>query len=339
MAQKMPLAVIGCGAISESFYFPVLSADPVWRKGIWLVEPSEERRTKLAKANGFELSQCVSSIDELPSGITAAINATPSHLHVKTTEPLLARGISVIVEKPLAEFAEEARGLIATADLNGCTLTVNQMRRLAPSYRKVKEILSTGQLGTITSIVWREGHRFDWPTQSGFNFRRPWQKGRPRGALLDIGVHVFDMICWWLGEELTFQSAVLDGYGGPEAVVEASMRSATAVKIDVTISFLEKLANTYEIHGSLGSVRGKIADVDSIDFRREDGPWRRIGTPGPTSLIDHARELVTNFVATLKGQETLLIEPASVVPALSAIDAIYEHARVEMPRYYREWVA
>jgi predicted dehydrogenase len=338
MVQNLSLAVIGCGAIAESYYFPVLKADPAWRRAVWLVEPSAERRDKLAAANGFETSQCVSGIEDLPGTVTAAINATPSHVHVVTTAPLLDRGVSVIVEKPLAEFADEARGLIATAERRNCKLTVNQLRRFGPSYRLVKDYIEAGKLGTVTSIVWQEGHRFDWPTQSGFNFRRPWPNGRPRGALLDIGVHVFDMICWWLGEELTFRSATLDGYGGPEAVVTAALASPTAT-IDVTISFLEKLQNSYEIHGTHGTIRGRTADLDSIAFKPAGGHWRRIAAPGSTSRIEHARAFIANFLAAVEGREKLTIEAASVVPALAAIDAIYENASEDMPRYYREWVA
>lgn len=338
MAQDFSLAVIGCGAIAEAYYFPVLSTDPVWRKAVWLVEPSVERRNKLASANGFEAGQCVSSIDELPASVTAAINATPSHIHVLTTAPLLARGVSVIVEKPLAEFADEARGLIAAAAEHNCKLTVNQLRRFGPSYLLVKDYIASGKLGTVTSLSWEEGHRFDWPTQSGFNFRRPWPKGRPRGALLDIGVHILDMISWWLDEELSFKSAVTDGYGGPEAVVTAQLATSTA-KVEIAISFLEKLKNGYLIEGTKGSIRGKTADVDSVEFKPQGGSWSRIAAPGSTSRVDHARRFVGNFLAAIEGKEKLLIEAESVVPALAAIDAIYENAVEQMPRYYKEWVA
>lgn len=338
MKQDLSLAVVGCGAIAEAYYFPVLSADPVWRKAVWLVEPSIERRNKLASANGFEAGQCVSSIDELPASVTAAINATPSHVHVVTTAPLLARGVSVIVEKPLAEFAEEARGLIATAAAQDCKLTVNQLRRFGPSYQLAKDYIASGKLGTVTSLVWEEGHRFDWPTQSGFNFRRPWPKGRPRGALLDIGVHVLDMISWWLGEELSVKSATIDGYGGPEAMVTAQLGTSTA-KVEIAISFLEKLKNGYLIEGTKGSIRGKTADVDSIEFKPQGGSWSRITAPGSTSRFDHAQRFVANFLAAIEGKEKLLIEAESVVPALAAIDAIYENAVEQMPRYYKEWVA
>jgi len=333
----MSIAVIGAGAIAEAYYFPILSSDRQLRDRVWLVEPSVHRRNAVAAANGFPSSQCVSSIEELPDTLTAAINATPSHLHVLTTAPLLARGVSMIVEKPLAECASDAQTLIDAAG-NRCVLTVNQYCRLAPSYALVKEYISNGKLGEITSISWAEGHRFDWPTQSGFNFRRPWPNGKPRGALLDIGVHVFDVICWWLGEGLTVRQAVVDGYGGPEAFVTATLASSSAT-IEVAISFLEKLPNTYLVEGTAGSVRGRTTDFDSLEFKPSGGTWRRVSAPGSPDRKVIAKRFVTNFIDTVAGRARLLIEARSVVPALAAIDAIYENATTEMPRYYREWSA
>ena len=337
MTNEVSIAVVGCGAIAESYYFPVLSADARLRDNVWLVEPSVDRRNKLAQKNGFPVAQCVASIDGLPGSLKVAINATPSHLHVATTEPLLTRGVSVIVEKPLAEFAADAQTLIDTAK-GRCVLTVNQFRRLGPSYALVKEYIATGKLGEITSISWAEGHRFDWPTQSGFNFRRPWPNGRPRGALLDIGVHVLDMICWWLGQDLKVTKAVVDGYGGPEAFVQASLASRSA-KVDISISFLEKLKNSYLVEGTAGSIRGKTADFDSIEYKPRGGLWRTVKAPGSPDRGLIAKRFVMNFLDALHGKAPLLIEPQSVVASLAAIDAIYENASEEMPQYYKEWIA
>ena len=53
MLGNLELAIIGCGAIADSYYFPVLSADASARDKVWLVEPSVERREKAAAAFGL----------------------------------------------------------------------------------------------------------------------------------------------------------------------------------------------------------------------------------------------------------------------------------------------
>src|SRR5690349_16744469 len=115
MLGNLELAIIGCGAIADSYYFPVLSADASARDKVWLVEPSVERREKAAAAFGFRREQLVGDIADLPAKVTTAVNATPSHLHVATTLPLIERGVNVIIEKPLAETADDARQLVTGA--------------------------------------------------------------------------------------------------------------------------------------------------------------------------------------------------------------------------------
>ena len=53
MLGDLSLAVIGCGAISESYYFPVLGGDARAREKVWLIDPSAERREKAAAQFGF----------------------------------------------------------------------------------------------------------------------------------------------------------------------------------------------------------------------------------------------------------------------------------------------
>ena len=337
MLGDLSLAVIGCGAISESYYFPVLGGDAKAREKVWLIDPSAERREKAAAQFGFRPDQLISNISELPTTVTAAVNATPSHLHLATTIPLIDRGVSVIVEKPLAETAEDARQLVAAA-AGRCVLTANHYRRLCPSYSLARDLIAGGELGEISRISWAEGQKFEWPTQSGFYFRRPWKTGRPRGAFLDIGVHVLDVVSWWLGEAPSVRSASMDGYGGPECFARAAL-TAGGAEIDLAISFHSKLANAYTVVGTKGELRGSVTDFSTIEVKRGSEGWRPMTGPGPSGWTDFARRLLTNFAAAVEGRETLLIDPSSVVTPLAAVDAIYEAATSPMPSYYREWAA
>ena len=337
MLGNLELAIIGCGAIANSYYFPVLSADAGAREKVWLVEPSAERREKAAATFGFRRDQLVGDIAELPAKVTAAVNATPSHLHVATTLPLIERGVSVIVEKPLAETADDARELVEKAK-GRCVLTANHYRRFCPSYALAHEIILAGEIGDIRRIHWAEGQKFEWPTQSGFYFRRPWKTGRPRGVLLDIGVHVLDVVCWWLGEAPRVVSASMDGFGGPECFARADLRFGD-VEVDLSVSFHSKLANGFVVEGTKGAIRGSVTDFATIEIRTSSGGWQSRRGPGPAGWTDFAEILLRNFAAAVEGREALLVDPDSVVEPLAAVDAIYEAAGNPMPSYYREWAA
>jgi len=337
MLGNLELAIIGCGAIADSYYFPVLSADAAARDKVWLVEPSVERREKAAAAFGFRREQLVGDIAELPETVTAAVNATPSHLHVATTLPLIERGVNVVIEKPLAETAEDARQLV-TAARGRSMLTANQYRRFCPSYRLARELIAAGEIGEVRRIRWAEGQKFEWPTQSGFYFRRPWKTGRPRGVLLDIGVHVLDVVCWWLDDTPRVVSATMDGFGGPECFTRAELVFGE-VAVDLAVSFHSKLANGFVVEGTKGSIRGSVTDFSTIEVRTGAGGWQSRRGPGPAGWTDFAETLLRNFAAAIEGREPLLVDAESVVRPLQAVDAIYEAAVSPLPGYYKEWAS
>ncbi|WP_175345379.1 Gfo/Idh/MocA family oxidoreductase [Bradyrhizobium sp. ORS 375] len=335
--SNVQIAMIGCGAIADQYYFPALAADKALRAATWIVDPSPESRSRAIRKFGFAEAQQLSSSADLPDSISLAINATPSHLHVTTTMPLIARGINVIVEKPFAEFSDQALSMVDAAT-GKCLLSVNQYRRLAPSYAKVRALIENDEIGEIRRISWSEGHKFDWPTQSGFYFRRPWGTGRPRGALLDIGVHVLDQICWWIEDTPTPLSVVMDGYGGPEAFVLAKMASGN-IEIDLGISFHGKLANSFVIEGSKGTIKGSTHDYARMELKTGKGGWRSIPAVGATGWPAMATRLVTNVTETIAGRDKLLVAAADVIPSLVAIDSLYAAATELWPDSYKEWMA
>lgn len=333
--NDLQIAVIGCGAIADQYYFPALASDAALRAATWIVDPSKDRRKHAIAKFGFADDQQFTEAAEIPQSVGLAINATPSHLHVATTMPLIERGINVIVEKPFAEFSDQALSLIDAAR-GRCLLSVNQYRRLVPSYALIRDIIRNGDIGEIRRISWLEGHKFDWPTESGFYFRRPWGSGRPRGALLDIGVHVLDQICWWLQDTPTPLSISTDGYGGPEAFVSAKMASKN-IEIELAISFHSKLSNTYLVEGTKGSLKGSTLDYSKIAKQSSNGVWRNISTPGETGWPAMAKRLVTNVADAIAGRDQLLVPAADVIPALIAIDSLYNMATELWPDCYKEW--
>jgi predicted dehydrogenase len=336
MHECPSLALIGYGAISEEFYLPALAKVPGFRDRLWIVEPSAARRDVALRQFGIRPQNCVPSIAELPEGVEGAFNATPSHLHLSTSLALLERGIAIFVEKPFAETAADAHAILDAAETR--LVTANQFRRRFPAYGLAGEMIRNGDLGQIRNIVWDEGYRFAWPTQSGFYFRRPWA-GRPRGALLDTGVHVLDIICWWLGgAQPCVKAAFLDGFGGPEGFASATL-TAGVTSIEIKVSFLDRLANRYVIEGENGTLEGAILDMQRVIHTPRNGSPRSIIARGASSKAEIGDELIGNFIEALAGRAQPLIDGRSVLPALCTLDAIYGTATSDLPAYYQEWVA
>ena len=335
MSMTGSLALVGGGAISEYSYCPALAANPEWLAQTWLVEPNAVRAHALAQKFGFTPAQLVQSLEDLPPSVRFAINATPNHLHLDTTLSLIRRGISVLVEKPFAENAADAVAMLDAAR-GRCVLSVNQSRRSGPSNMLVRDIIRSGQLGEIRKITWEEGRKFDWPSQSGFNFRRPWN-GRARGVLLDIGIHVIDLMCWWLETAPIALSASMDSYGGPEAGVTARLATDQTI-IDLRLSFLAKLRNEFLIEGAEGAIRGSTSDYDALEIRTKRGRWRKQKARGVGDNVKAAARLISNVIAASSGKENLIIDAASTIAPLRIVDDLYARAHEVLPECYWEFI-
>jgi len=334
--EVLQLAVVGAGAISDAYYFPALARSSRLRGGTWVIDPSPARRAYAIDKFGFNPVLQAADIADLPRDVTAVINATPSHLHLATTMPLVERGVNVLVEKPFAEHADDAR-LLVDAARGRSLLAVNQFRRLRAVSQFVHDYIRRGDLGRVRRISWSEGHKFDWPTQSGFYFRRPWREGRPRGVLLDIGVHVLDLICWWLGETPTAISAEMDGHGGPEGHVAASLAAAEA-EIEVELSFHAKMSNRFLIEFERGTMRCSALDTHFVEIEA-NGRARKTIIGGSHDWNWIATRTVENFVAAIEGREKPLIPADSVLAPLQVVDQLYDIAAETLADCYREWVA
>lgn len=82
--------------------------------------------------------------------------ATPPNTHADIACACLEAGYKVFLEKPIAHNLEDARRIVNTAQKIPGHLQVGFNLRYAPFFVKLKEIVNSGQLGTILSIEWKE---------------------------------------------------------------------------------------------------------------------------------------------------------------------------------------
>ncbi|MFQ5429235.1 MAG: Gfo/Idh/MocA family oxidoreductase [Phycisphaerae bacterium] len=75
--------------------------------------------------------------------------ATPAETHASIAGLLLSRGKHVLVEKPIALTAAEARRLRDLAASNGVNLMVGHVMLFHPAIRKMKEMIDGGKIGKL----------------------------------------------------------------------------------------------------------------------------------------------------------------------------------------------
>jgi len=178
-----------------------------------LVDSHVERAEALRRIHGLD-----AKTDREPGAVLgqadAVINALPNHLHTPVNCELLAAGIHVLCEKPLAASVADARLSCDAAERGKAVLAVAMPWRFQDGCRLLERALQQGVLGRIESYEWEHGTAYEWPTASGFYFSKEQAGG---GILLDEGVHFLDCLLQWFGPVTSFLYEDDDWGGGIEA--------------------------------------------------------------------------------------------------------------------------
>jgi predicted dehydrogenase len=323
------LAVIGCGAITESFYLPALADHLAIMQQVVLVDVSKNRTEYLCKK--FNIQASTNDYKTLLNGaVDGAIIAVPHHLHYAIAKDFLAKGIDVLCEKPLCEYTKQARELVTIAHETQAQLSVNYTRRLFPSYQNIKSIIAQGQLGDITAIRYYEGGVYNWPTSSGFYFN---SQESPKGVLLDRGPHVLDLVCWWLGAKPQLLRSENDSYGGPEAVGYVEFQHEQCVG-EVRLSWLSRLENRYYIQGTTGAIEGDISDWRSFKFMDRKNKSKQLKFKSNVRYFaEFGKEMVANFIDVVRSSKSPIVAGHEVIDSVEFIEECYKNAQ----RFYMPW--
>ncbi|WP_073498563.1 Gfo/Idh/MocA family protein [Actinacidiphila paucisporea] len=127
----MKIGVIGLGDIAQKAYLPVLAAQP----GLEIHLQTRTPATLDLVGDAYRLPYRHTALDDLlAQGLGAAFVHAPTEHHVDIASRVVAAGVPVYVDKPLARDAEGARGLVALARRHGVPLMAGFNRRYAPGY-------------------------------------------------------------------------------------------------------------------------------------------------------------------------------------------------------------
>ncbi len=133
--DPVPVAVIGVGHMGR--HHARLYSELPQTRLVAVVDTNRQRADECAA-----LYKCkgLYSIDDLPDEVRAVTVAVPTIHHVAVAEPLLSRGVAVLVEKPLADTVDQAERLLACAKRTGALLSVGHTERFNPVIRAIQRL-------------------------------------------------------------------------------------------------------------------------------------------------------------------------------------------------------
>jgi predicted dehydrogenase len=144
------IAVVGVGHLGRH-HARILSTLPSVAL-THVVDIDESRARSIADQFG---GRPLADVGELTDQIDAAVVAVPTEVHLDVALPLLARGVPVLVEKPMARSLDEADRLIGAARDAGVLLSVGHTERYNPavalglSLLTVPRFIEAHRLGTF----------------------------------------------------------------------------------------------------------------------------------------------------------------------------------------------
>lgn len=126
--------------------------------------------------------------------LEAVVIVSPPWFHLSQATQAAKAGKHVLCEKPMARTVAECSAIIQSAELAKKILMVGFMKRFSPFFRRVKELIESGEVGEVLEIK----SDWSWPQYA----LEPWRDKRINlgGLFLDHGSHTVDIARWWAGE-------------------------------------------------------------------------------------------------------------------------------------------
>lgn len=334
----IPAVLVGCGAVSRFFYAPSLTAleSAGLLKVEALVDPSPTNLQELSAM--FPAARACASLDAVELRSRLVIVASPPKFHASQAIHALERGATVLCEKPMANTPEEAEAMIAAARTSGSLLAVGLYKRFFPACEAIKGLLEKQPLGRLQRFTIEEGGKFGWQAASDSFFRKAFTPG---GVLLDIGVHVLDLLLWWFDEPAEVDYAD-DAIGGQEANCLLRLSYADGVQGEVRLSRDGATRNEYTFHFERGIVRYKVNDANHLEIIADGLPTLLSGTLHQATCADGALRVgraertnpqsfiqqLVNVAAAMQGREALRIPGEEGLRSMRLIQRCYAGRRL-----------
>jgi len=212
MTSQITWGIAGCGWVARDYVAPGILAAPNACL-LALSDPDESAMAAIAALSpGMASHRDLDMFLQTP-GLDAVYIATPNHLHRPLTEAAARAGKHVLCEKPMATNFADAEAMVDACAAAGVQYGTAFDQRFQARHRALKELASSGALGTITTArvhyaCWTPG---DWvpPTQSAHDNWRVDPARAGGGALIDLAPHGLDLLQWIVGEPIVEVGSLL----------------------------------------------------------------------------------------------------------------------------------
>lgn len=299
MNKKVTVAIAGLGSRGKDNYAPTAKLFPDKMEIVAIADIDPAKVQEVAKDYNISNDACYSSAEEMLEQEKLAdvmFIATMDRQHVRHAIPALRKGYDLLLEKPISPDLDECREIVKVAQECNRKVVVCHVLRYTPYYTKLKEVIDSGVIGDVVSVMalenvgyWHQAHSF---------VRGNWRNSDETSPMiLQKCCHDMDLYLWLTGKTCKSVTSFGDTYlfKAEKAPEGSAKRCMDGCKVKENCPFdAEKIYITDE---KTGVANGKTdwpcnvlalhPTVETISEAIKTGPYGRCVYACDNNVVDH----------------------------------------------------
>ena len=329
--SKIRIALAGVGGMSQVVRIPILKKI----EDVELVALCDLDEAKVSfVADKYDIPRVYFDIQYMlqREKLDGIFICTPNNLHYPMALASLEKGITTLVEKPLALNFERAERIEQKAKETKTQLVVGMNYRFRDDAIVLKEFMDNNEIGKPFYVKagwlrqWSRPKLQTWLTDA---------KISGGGVLIDMGIQLIDLSLWLLNKpKVKNVNAYTYNLHQKENIEDAALaviQTENDAVITVEVAWrmhMEKDMNYTHVFGREGGaymnplrlykeLHGKLVNVTPIDFESNVDVYKK-----------SFENEISNFIGVVKGEEAPITPVEDGVYIMKVIDAIYKSAKL-----------
>jgi len=331
--------IIGCGLMGKSHATSLLEGK-IPGATLTAVCDIDPKVHEWAKEKSADIKTFTTTVELFAAGVVdAVIIATPHYEHPIYAMEAMDNKVHVLIEKPAGVFTKNVREMNEKAKTAGVTFAIMYQHRTNPLYRKMREMIQSGELGELKRNSWliTEWYRPQAYYDMG-GWRATW-KGEGGGVLINQCPHNLDLWQWICGMPTKVTAFTHNGKWR-NIEVEDDVTAYVEYENGATGIFVTTIAdcpgtNRFEILGDLGKLvceNGELVhyklEMSEPEFSRTNKEffghpkYERIVIDCPSEVSFH-NGITQAFVNKINGQGELFAKGEEGINGLTISNAMH----------------
>lgn len=198
--SKVRVGIIGIGNMGSKHALNIAQGKIAHAELVAVCDTNPDRLSWAKETLGEDAHYFSEPADLFESNlIDGVIIATPHYDHPRLAIEALGYNIHVLLEKPAGVYTKQVKEMNEVAAKSNKVFSLMLNQRTTPVFKKLKELIETGELGEIKRTNWIMTAWYR--PQSYYNsggWRATWE-GEGGGVLLNQDPHILDLWQWTCG--------------------------------------------------------------------------------------------------------------------------------------------